>query len=165
MGKSATGQQAKAAQGKDVLNKLKSAGIIVAGAARSSEGARLSGLPRENVYSKAVFSPGSGGKAVKIGFPMNFQQPPSAGLHALRQVLLDRRRALQQSADWIARPAGWGIHAVILHPAEGSISIVQAQSEPPVLFGYLVRGIDRNCRAWNDVMISSGIKKMLNPPL
>jgi hypothetical protein len=116
-------------------------------------------LPSENAYIELTVPPAHW-QAVKISFPMNLQHPSPADLHALRQALLDRHRALQQSVGWVAKPAAEGVRAAILHPADGSISVVQAQSELPctaqALFDYLVHDIDRSCREWNDVMIYSG---------
>ncbi|GAB4405258.1 MAG: hypothetical protein OHK0039_06070 [Bacteroidia bacterium] len=90
---------------------------------------------------------------------MNLHAPSPAALRTLRQTLLDRHRTLQQTADWIAKPAPNGIQAAILHPADGTIPIVQARSTIACparqLFDYLVTDIDRTCREWNDVMIYS----------
>ncbi|RMG72559.1 MAG: hypothetical protein D6722_05190 [Bacteroidetes bacterium] len=86
-------------------------------------------------------------------------------LLALRQELLDRHRRWQQAHGWIRKPTQAGIQSAILHPADGTISVVQAQSAlactADQLFDYLVTDIDRTCREWNDVMIYSGVIREL----
>lgn len=81
-------------------------------------------------------------------------------LESVRDRLIDRHRTLLAHPAWISTSVKDGIRAFILHPDDGKISIVRAESTLPCsaqkLFDYLVTDIDSTCSEWNDVMLYSG---------
>lgn len=91
---------------------------------------------------------------------MDIHNATTSDLIDIRQTLLDRHRALLQSTDWQINPVKGEIKNWMRHPADGSISIVRAEStiacSAKRLFDYLVTDIDQTCKEWNDVMIYSG---------
>ncbi|GAB5550619.1 MAG: hypothetical protein Sapg2KO_02100 [Saprospiraceae bacterium] len=90
---------------------------------------------------------------------MNIKTATKPELIEIRKALLDRHKALLQSKRWIEKTKLGLIRNWILHPNDGTISLVRAESQVACsaleLFNYLVINIDQTCQEWNDVMIYS----------
>lgn len=86
---------------------------------------------------------------------------------AEHQRLLARHLELMESNEWINNSGKNRIRSYILHPADGTISIVRAESvvntTAQKLFDYLITNIDETCTEWNDVMLYSGKIREVGP--
>lgn len=76
---------------------------------------------------------------------------------------LEARHFELMDALWMVKESKEEIHSWIIHPNDGTISIVRAESKvncsAQELLDYLVTDIDKTCKEWNDVMIYSGVIK------
>ena len=91
---------------------------------------------------------------------MNIKNATSGQLRQIGDELLLRHKELYKSEEWIESKSIDGIKSWILHPSDGTISMVRAESviqcNCQELFDFLITDIDKTCHQWNNVMYYSG---------